>query len=152
MNRGLSIIAFVIALVPALGQAQGVEIERALEQRYYVAEIPPGGEVQVGVKLPRESLIAKTSIYVDTADKGQKMDWKTCSIDTRKCEVGNARIVSFIRAEKPKWEELAVNVRSTSSQVLYVKIQVNVQPQAGEDESGCGEYEKCGFSEIISAK
>lgn len=152
MNKGLFIVALIVALVPALGQAQGVEIERSLEQRFYVAEIPPGGEVQVGVKLPRESLIAKTSVFVDTSDKGQKMDWKTCSIDTRKCEVGDARIVSFIRAEKPKWEELAVNIRSTSSQVLYAKIQVNLQPQAGEDESGCGEYEKCGFSEIIAGK
>jgi len=154
MKRGFSIVAFVAVLVPVLAQAQGVEVERGLEQRYYVAEVPPGGEVQVGVKLPRNSLIAKTSVFVDTTDKGEKMDWKSCSIDTKACEIGKARIVGFVRAEKPKWEEMAVNVKSTSDQVLFVKLQVNFQEQSGgeTDPSGCFDVEKCGFSEVIAGK
>ncbi len=152
MTKFITTCALAAVLVPVLGQAQGVEAERALEQRFYVAEIPPGGEVLIGVKLPRNALIAKTSVYVDSTDKGQKMDWSTCNIDTKKCEIGDARIVGFVRAEKDKWEELAVNVRSSSGQVRFAKIQVNFQPQAGEDESGCGEYEKCGFSNVVTAK
>jgi hypothetical protein len=151
-TTGFSIIALAAVLAPVIGQAQGVEIERSLDQRFYVAEVPPGGEVRVGVKLPRDSLIAKTSVFVDSTDKGQKMDWKTCNIDTRKCEIGDARIVGFVRAEKATWEELAVNVTNSSDQVRYAKVQINFQPQAGEDESGCGEYEKCGFSEVMSSK
>jgi len=152
MNRGLLIATVAALFAPALGQAQGVEIERGLEQRYFVAEVPPGATVQVGVKMPRDALIAETKVFVDTMDKGEKMDWSACDVDTKKCKIGDARIIGYHRVEAAKWEQLAVDVKSTSDQVRYAKIQVNFQPQSGSDESGCEDVEKCGFSKTLESR
>jgi hypothetical protein len=128
--------------------------EGALRLRHFTAELPagaPGDVVQVGVKLPKNALIAKTEVLVDSADKGDRKDWSECDIDDKSCAIGDAHIVRFHRGEQELWQELAVDVRNDGAEARFVKLKVLFQPQSGKDRSGCSRTNpQCGFASNLS--
>ena len=128
--------------------------EGALRLRHFTAEMPagaPGEVVQVGVKLPKNALIAKTEVYVDDMDKSDRKDWSKCDIEDRNCAVGDARIVRFHRGEHDRWQELAVDVQNEGDLTRFVKLKVLFQPQSGRDTSGCSRNNpECGFSRDVT--
>jgi hypothetical protein len=128
----------------------------ALDERYFVAEIPPasaGGTVQVGVLLPRGAKIARTEVQVAATELGPRMDgWSDCDIDTRSCQLADASIIRFHRNETETTQELAADMRNTSAESRFVKLTVIFQPQTGFDHTGCEDTDKCGFSRPIEKK
>lgn len=128
--------------------------EGALRLRHFTAEMSagaPGEVVQVGVKLPKNALIAKTEVLVDDTDKGDRKDWSKCDIKDRTCAIGDARIVQFHRDEMERWQQLAVDVRNDGGKTRYVKLKVLFQPQSGKDRSGCSRNNpQCGFASNLS--
>ena len=128
--------------------------EGALRLRHYTAELPagaPGEVVQVGVRLPKNALIAKTEVLVDETDKGDRKDWAKCDLEDKSCTVGDARIVRFHRGKMDSWQELAVDVRNDGNETRFVKLKVLFQPQSGEDRSGCSRTNpQCGFASNLS--
>jgi len=124
--------------------------EGALKIRYFTAEIPQqrdGGVIRVGVKLPLGAKVAKTEVFVDSEDKGSEKSWSKCDNKTKKCAIGDARIIRFHRENREAWQELAVDVNSESGQPRYAKISVVYQPQSGRDRTGCNRTNlRCGFT------
>jgi hypothetical protein len=152
---GLLLTALVAMLVAAtVAQAGGKTgkggVEGSLRLRYFTAEIPPapdGGTVRLGVKLPLGAKIAKTEVFVDTEDKGERKDWAKCDIEEKTCAIGDARIVAFHRENLDQWQDLGVDVASDASEPRYAKISVLFQPQSGFDKSGCNRANlRCGYA------
>jgi hypothetical protein len=125
----------------------------ALDERYFVAEIPPapaGGTVQVGVLLPRGAKIARTEVQVAATELGPDIDgWSDCDTDTRSCELAETSIIRFHRNDTETAQELAADMRNTGPESRFVKLTVIFQPQSGFDHTGCEDTDKCGFSRPI---
>jgi hypothetical protein len=128
--------------------------EGALRLRHFTAELPagaPGEVMQVGVRLPKNALIAKTEVLVDSADKGNGKNWSKCDVNDKTCAIGDAHIVRFHRGDQERWQELAVDVRNDGAEARFVKLKVLFQPQTGKDRSGCSRNNpQCGFASNLS--
>ena len=124
--------------------------EGALRVRYFTAEIPPaseGGQVRVGVKLPLGDKIARTLVFIDSEDKADRKDWSKCDVEKKTCAIGDARILRFHREDREKWQDLAVDVESSTQAPRFVKLTVRFQPQSGFDRSGCSRTNmRCGYA------
>jgi hypothetical protein len=128
----------------------------ALDERYFVAEIPPasaGGTVQVGVLLPRGAKIARTEVQVAATELGPDIEgWSDCDTDTKSCKLAETSIVRFHRNETETAQELVADMRNTGAESRFVKLTVIFQPQSGFDHTGCEDTKKCGFSRPIQNK
>ncbi|KPK57779.1 MAG: hypothetical protein AMJ59_17865 [Gammaproteobacteria bacterium SG8_31] len=149
-----TLLAALVAMLAGTGLAQAGKfgkgaVEGPLRLRYFTAEIPPapdGGKVRVGVKLPLGAKIAKTEVFIDTEDKGERKDWAKCDIEKKTCDIGDSSIVAFHRENRDEWQDLAVDVRSDAGEPRYAKISVLFQPQSGFDNSGCNRNNlRCGY-------
>ena len=128
----------------------------ALDERYFVAEIPPasaGGTVQVGVLLPRGAKIARTEVQVAATELGPRMDgWADCDTHTKSCRLAETSIIRFHRNETETVQELAADMQNTGAESRFVKLTVIFQPQSGFDHTGCKDTDKCGFSRPLRQK
>lgn len=145
-------IGLLATFIPAIAAA-GVGSTAALDERYFVAEIPPasaGGTVQVGVLLPRGAKIARTKVQVAETDLGREMDgWSDCDTETKSCELAETSIIRFHRNETETAQELAADMQNTGTEPRYVKLTVIFQPQSGSDHTGCEDTDNCGFSRPV---
>lgn len=144
----LVVLAVLAGASDAYARRPGTE--GALRLRFFTAEIPPasqGGEVRVGVKLPLGAKIARTEVFIDSEDKGDRKGWAKCNIKTKACTIADARILRFHRESGEQWQQLAVDVENSAEQSRFVKLSVLFQPQSGFDRSGCSRNNKrCGLS------
>ncbi|MGB5209942.1 MAG: hypothetical protein WBO47_02570 [Gammaproteobacteria bacterium] len=149
------IILLLIALMLPLG-AHAVGYSKVFDIRAFEAEIPPAKNgpsvIKIGVILPRSAEIPKVEVFADRADRGDNLgDWAKCDIDTKKCQVSDARIVRFFRMDHDTWQELSVEIENTdASAARYALLRVTFKDAAGNDQSGCGVAYYCGFSEAAS--
>lgn len=139
------------------GPAQRSQV---FQERHYTAVIEPGGaEVdRIGVKLPVNAKIPKVEVFADVKDMGDREgDWKSCNIDTKRCAVGDVRIVRFHRVEHrdtdEPWQELSVDMlNENASESRVVKLWVTYQPQGNADLEGCRLDTDCGWHERVAAE
>lgn len=154
---GIMLTALVAMLIGAAAAQAGKfgkgAVEGPLRLRYFTAEIPTaadGGMVRLGVKLPLGAKIAKTEVFIDTEDKGERKDWARCDVEKKTCDIGDSRIVAFHRDNRDEWQDLAVDVRSDAAEPRYAKIAVLFQPQSGFDNSGCNRNNlRCGYMAAV---
>ncbi|MGB5622533.1 MAG: hypothetical protein WBN65_08570 [Gammaproteobacteria bacterium] len=145
----------VTALLP-FGALAWVGYSKTFEVREYSAEIPAAAAapsvMRIGVKLPRSAQIPKVEVFVDSKDYGAAIGkWASCNINSKKCQVDDARIVRFNRKKHEKWQELSVEIENSSgTQPRYAKLRVTFKDVAGQDNSGCGVAEVCGFAEPVT--
>ena len=155
MIKKLFAVVLLAVLLPAAALAAAGS-EPALDERYFVAEIPPasaGGTVQVGVLLPRGAKIARTIVQVAATELGPDVDgWSDCDTDTRSCQLADASIIGFHRNETETAQELAADMRNTGAESRFVKLTVIFQPQSGFDHTACEDTDKCGFSRPVQEK
>ncbi len=146
----LWMVATVMALVIGASDAHagyGKSGESDLKLRYFTAEVPRNGKVQLGVKLPLGAKIARTKVFVDAQDRGTRKDWSKCDIEKKTCSIGDVQILGFHRSNEEKWQQLSVDLASTGDQPRYAKITVLYQTQSGADRTGCNRTSaRCGFS------
>lgn len=155
MNKKIFPVVLLAIVLPAAALAAAAS-GSALDERYFVAEIPPaaaGGTVQVGVLLPRGAKIARTEVQVAATELGPDIDgWSDCDTDTRSCQLADASIIRFHRNETATAQELAADMRNTGAEPRFVKLTVIFQPQSGFDHTGCEDTDKCGFSRPVREK
>jgi hypothetical protein len=151
MKRLLILLMTVCALLATTTYASRTGTEGALRQRHFSAEVEPGQSIQVGVRLPSRARIARTRIFVDSQDRGDRTgDWAECDIESRECSIGDSRIIRFHRSEEGTWQRLAVDVENGSAETRWVRIMVLFQPASGRDRSGCSRAQpRCGFSNPV---
>ena len=138
-------------VLPAASYAASPQEGRLFSERHHSAVIAAGAVEQIGVKLPRGAKIPKVEVLADTSDKGDKSgDWKSCNIETKRCEQSDVRIVRFHRGERDgdpePWQELSVDVANESGETRAVKLMVTFQPQGGKDLKECRLDTDCGWS------
>ena len=141
------------AVVAAIMAAPGAEAgygkggEGDLKFRYFTAEVPANGKVQLGVKLPLGAKIARTQVFADAQDKDTRKDWSKCDIKKKTCSIGDVRILGFHRSDEEEWQQLSVDLEATSDQPRYAKLAILYQTRSGTDKSGCTRASaRCGFS------
>lgn len=148
MKRLFVLLLTATALLATTASANRLGMEGALRQRHFSAEANAGEAIQVGVRLPSRARIARTRVFVDSQDRGDRAgDWAECDIEERTCEIGDSRIIRFHRSEEGTWQKLAVDVENGSGDARWVRILVLFQPVSGRDRSGCNRGQpRCGFS------
>jgi hypothetical protein len=146
-------------LVPVAALAGAAQQGKVFSERHYSATIEPAG-VQVdriGVRLPVNAKIPKVEVFADVSDMGDRTgEWKKCDIDSKRCAVGDVRIVAFHRREHrdtdEPWQELSVDMANESgSETRAVKLLVTYQPQGGGDLKQCRLETDCGWHERVAA-
>jgi hypothetical protein len=153
-------VATICILGPSLVHAGPPQQSRLFNERHYTAVIEPaaGAADQIGVKLPLNAKIPKVEVFADVTDQGDSTrKWKKCDIDSKRCAVGDVRIVRFHRAEHrdvdEPWQELSVDVANENpSETRAVKLVVTYQPQGGTDLKSCDLDTDCGWHKRVSAQ
>jgi hypothetical protein len=152
MKRLLVLLLTAGSLLVTTVHASRMGTEGALRQRHFSAEASAGQSIQVGVRLPSRARIARTRVFVDSQDQGDRTgDWAECDIEKKTCSIGDSRIIRFHRSEESsdegRWQKLAVDVENGSAETRFVRILVLFQPVSGRDRSGCNRAQpRCGFS------
>ena len=145
-------IALLATMIPSVATVAAGS-DAALDERYFVAEIPPasaGGTVQVGVLLPRGAKIARTEVQVAATELGSDMEgWSDCDTESKSCELAGTSIIRFHRNDTETAQELAADMQNAGEEPRYVKLTVTFQPQSGFDHTGCEDTDKCGFSRAV---
>jgi hypothetical protein len=157
MRKTTLLSAVAIILLPLTADAW-VGYSKTFEVRQYTAEVPPAAAapsvMRIGVKLPRAAEIPKVEVFVDREMPGQREgDWSSCDINSKKCEVDDARIVRFHRNKHQDWQELSVEIENSSqSESRYARLRVTYKDPAGKDRTGCGAgvSVRCGFAEAVT--
>ena len=151
MKRLLILLVTAGALLSVTAHATRLGTEGALRQRHYSVEVQPGQSIQVGVRLPSRARIARTRVFVDAQDRGDRAgDWAECDIESKECSIGDSRIIRFHRSEEGTWQRLAVDVENSSAETRWVRVLVLFQPVSGRDRSGCSRGQpRCGFSNPV---
>lgn len=152
MKRLFVLFITVGTLLASTAYANRMGVEGALRQRHFSAEASAGEAIQVGVRLPSRARIARTRVFVDSQDRGDRAgDWAECDIEEKTCSIGDSQIIRFHRSEEGDWQKLAVDVENGSAETRWVRILVLFHPVSGRDRSGCSRTQpRCGFSNPAS--
>ena len=155
MKKLLVLLLTAGALSATVVQAGWFGTEGALRQRHFSVEVNAGESIQVGVRLPSRARVARTRVFVDSQDRGNRIgDWAECDIEKKTCSIGDSRIIRFHRSEERSdagnWQRLAVDVENDSGETRWARILVLFQPVSGRDRSGCNRVQsRCGFSNPV---